>query len=304
MPLQINFTQFVTFALLHMPHEPHWEPFTKLCSPCDISYQYIIFLDTLTEDLQFLMSALNISSINLKTRDNRGPREGVAASDDLTLDPDLLQYYLQLPPYLMAKVLHTYTLDIKLLGYQIPEESNKNKSEQQQALSGYSGTISDCWTARKDLVAGEFVAVCDETTAEESHVVGLHALSDEDDVSHQHWPELVPHNHRKSPPVPDAAPHAMDHAPIITKRRMEPDSDTNSEPVSPTAKSKSLKSRCASLTSRFEAIESRLDSIETQFNSLVSSFDNLTTRFAINDTTLLSLVEAHQVVITFSHHTH
>ncbi|KAK3888576.1 hypothetical protein Pcinc_007302 [Petrolisthes cinctipes] len=62
------------------------------------------------------------------------------------------------------------------------------------------------------------------------------ALSDEDDVSHQHWPELVPHNHRKRPPVPDAAPRAMDHAPIITKRRMEPDSDTNSDPVSPAAK--------------------------------------------------------------------
>ncbi|KAK3888058.1 hypothetical protein Pcinc_007848 [Petrolisthes cinctipes] len=62
------------------------------------------------------------------------------------------------------------------------------------------------------------------------------ALSDEDDVSHQHWPELVPHNHRKGPPVPDAAPRDMDHAPIITKRRMEPDSDTNSDPVSPAAK--------------------------------------------------------------------
>ncbi|KAK3880184.1 hypothetical protein Pcinc_015315 [Petrolisthes cinctipes] len=62
------------------------------------------------------------------------------------------------------------------------------------------------------------------------------ALSDEDDVSHQHWPELVPHNHRKGPPVPDAAPRAMDHAPINTKRRMEPDSDTNSDPVSPAAK--------------------------------------------------------------------
>ncbi|KAK3885741.1 hypothetical protein Pcinc_010079 [Petrolisthes cinctipes] len=114
-----------------MPHEPHWEPFTKLCSPCDISYQYIIFLDTLTEDLQFLVTALNISTINVKTRDNRGsnkstyrPREGVDPSDDLTLDPDLLQYYLQLPPHLMAKVLHTYTLDIKLLGYQVPEVLN------------------------------------------------------------------------------------------------------------------------------------------------------------------------------------
>ncbi|KAK3859630.1 hypothetical protein Pcinc_034262, partial [Petrolisthes cinctipes] len=31
-------------------------------------------------------------------------------------------------------------------------------------LSGLSGTISDCWSAREALVDGKFAAVCDETT--------------------------------------------------------------------------------------------------------------------------------------------
>lgn len=55
-------------------------------------------------------------------------------------------------------------------------------------------------------------------------------------MSHQHRPQLVPHNYHKRPPVPDVAPRAMDHTLIITKRRMEPDSDTNSDPVSPATK--------------------------------------------------------------------
>ncbi|KAK3885999.1 hypothetical protein Pcinc_009826 [Petrolisthes cinctipes] len=49
------------------------------------------------------------------------PREGVGPSDDLlTLDPNLLQYYLQLPPHLKAQVIHYYALDLKLLGFQVP----------------------------------------------------------------------------------------------------------------------------------------------------------------------------------------
>ncbi|XP_068247601.1 uncharacterized protein [Palaemon carinicauda] len=59
-----------------------------------------------------------------------------------------------------------------------------------------------------------------------------------------------------------------------------------------------LKSRCDSLTSRFEAIESRLEIMDTRIDSLITSFDNLTSKFATNDNTLQSLVEAQQVVIT------
>ncbi|KAK3890815.1 hypothetical protein Pcinc_005260 [Petrolisthes cinctipes] len=106
----------------------HWKPLTNMCSPCDISYEYILFLETFNEDLQFLVDTLNITKINLETRRNYKsngtvprPREGVGPSDDLlTLDPNLLQYYLQLPPHLMAQVIHYYTLDLKLLGFQVP----------------------------------------------------------------------------------------------------------------------------------------------------------------------------------------
>ncbi|KAK3885732.1 hypothetical protein Pcinc_010070 [Petrolisthes cinctipes] len=127
-PLQINFTEFTTFAMKTRKQDPHWKPLTNMCSSCDISYEYILFLETFNEDLQFLVDTLNITKINLETRKNYKnngtvprPREGVGPSDDLlTLDPNLLQYYLQLPPHLMAQVIHYYALDLKLLGFQFP----------------------------------------------------------------------------------------------------------------------------------------------------------------------------------------
>lgn len=40
--------------------------------------------------------------------------------DPLSLDNDSLQYYLQLSPQLLAKVIMFYTTDFKLFGYQVP----------------------------------------------------------------------------------------------------------------------------------------------------------------------------------------
>ncbi|KAK3879599.1 hypothetical protein Pcinc_015842 [Petrolisthes cinctipes] len=62
------------------------------------------------------------------------------------------------------------------------------------------------------------------------------ALSEDDDLSQEHWPKLNPPGHRKLAPTA-AVPQPMDHATISTKRRMEPDSDSSSESPSPVAKS-------------------------------------------------------------------
>ncbi|KAK3881789.1 hypothetical protein Pcinc_013785 [Petrolisthes cinctipes] len=62
------------------------------------------------------------------------------------------------------------------------------------------------------------------------------ALSEDDDLSQEHWPKLNPPRHRKLAPTA-AVPQPMDHATISTKRRMEPDSDSSSESPSPVAKS-------------------------------------------------------------------
>ncbi|KAK3880043.1 hypothetical protein Pcinc_015430 [Petrolisthes cinctipes] len=62
------------------------------------------------------------------------------------------------------------------------------------------------------------------------------ALSEDDDLSQEHWPKLNPSGRRKLAPTA-AVPQPMDQATISTKHRMEPDSDSSSESPSPVAKS-------------------------------------------------------------------
>ncbi|ROT79248.1 hypothetical protein C7M84_002030 [Penaeus vannamei] len=60
----------------------------------------------------------------------------------------------------------------------------------------------------------------------------------------------------------------------------------------------SLNSQCASLAARLNTTEARFDAIESRFGILAASLADLSTKLATNDTTLKSLIEAQQVIIT------
>ncbi|ROT73351.1 hypothetical protein C7M84_008216 [Penaeus vannamei] len=60
----------------------------------------------------------------------------------------------------------------------------------------------------------------------------------------------------------------------------------------------SLNSQCASLAARLNTIEARFDAIESRFDILAASLADLSTKLATKDTTLKSLIEAQQVIIT------
>lgn len=47
----------------------------------------------------------------------------------------------------------------------MPGLQDSKRKEHKMVLNGISGTFSDCWAARKDLVVGEYAGVCDETTS-------------------------------------------------------------------------------------------------------------------------------------------
>ena len=42
----------------------HWENFWSLCYPCDISYDYILKLDTIEKDSNYLFEQLGIEGIH------------------------------------------------------------------------------------------------------------------------------------------------------------------------------------------------------------------------------------------------
>ncbi|KAK4306786.1 hypothetical protein Pmani_021409 [Petrolisthes manimaculis] len=127
-PIQFTFAEFLQFALYTRPTNTHWRSMAEICSPCSLSYHYILKLETFSEDLAFLAVKLNITRvINIHQRNNQkgekttdDTRTTRSTTDHLTLDPAYVKYYLQLPPRLLANVIKKYRLDLELFGYKIP----------------------------------------------------------------------------------------------------------------------------------------------------------------------------------------
>ncbi|KAK3874313.1 hypothetical protein Pcinc_020741 [Petrolisthes cinctipes] len=126
-PIQFTFAEFLQFALYTRPNDRHWRSVGQVCSPCGLSYQYILMLETFNQDLAYLAMTLNITrAISIHKHKNK---KGEGTTDDtritgptdhLSLDPAYLKYYLQLPPRLLANVIKKYKLDLDLFGYKIP----------------------------------------------------------------------------------------------------------------------------------------------------------------------------------------
>lgn len=89
----------------------HWTPYTELCAPCLIDYQYILHLEAIkTESEVLLRDAGYPKNIKLATKHKT---KGLTN----TLHLDDLQYYKNLPRSLMEKILEVYEDDFELFGY-------------------------------------------------------------------------------------------------------------------------------------------------------------------------------------------
>ncbi|KAK4325582.1 hypothetical protein Pmani_003844 [Petrolisthes manimaculis] len=71
-PIQFTFAEFLQFALYIRPTDRHWRSMAEICSPCSLSYQYILKLETFSEDLAYLAMKLNITRvISIHKRNNK-----------------------------------------------------------------------------------------------------------------------------------------------------------------------------------------------------------------------------------------
>lgn len=129
-----------TIPLHHAPGDFHWRPllscqhFQLLSSQhnhqdqLQVSFKLNTFLIWKTKryrPIQFRVIS-KVTSLYTKTyccrqRDGgEGNKVNLTDEDPLSLDNASLQYYLQLSPQLLAKVITFYTTDFKLFGYQVP----------------------------------------------------------------------------------------------------------------------------------------------------------------------------------------
>ncbi|XP_042866725.1 carbohydrate sulfotransferase 8-like [Penaeus japonicus] len=128
-----TFVQFLNYVISEAESNainPHWRPYLWTCKPCGISYDYIVKLETFSDDLLYLATAAGISEIKTDLRENQSP----ALEEKVT---DYEEYFKHLPPQVLKDVYRIYKYDFLFFGYDVPEamlEASKEEEEEEEDL--------------------------------------------------------------------------------------------------------------------------------------------------------------------------
>lgn len=106
-----EFLQFVVWSSDKGVIDQHWTPYTDLCFPCQRDYQYILHLETAAEESSVLLRDIGYPDEYRLTAEHRtkGLTEDLNVSDS--------QYFKDVPPSLLEKIIKIYEKDFELFGY-------------------------------------------------------------------------------------------------------------------------------------------------------------------------------------------
>ncbi|XP_022102794.1 carbohydrate sulfotransferase 11-like isoform X1 [Acanthaster planci] len=93
----------------------HWMQMSKICSPCDVSYDFIGKLETFSDDADYIMNVLNLTDVivNFPGRENSHPTN---SSIDVAKS-----YFEQVSKRKRRALWNIYKLDFQMLGYEKPD---------------------------------------------------------------------------------------------------------------------------------------------------------------------------------------
>ncbi|XP_063588268.1 carbohydrate sulfotransferase 14-like [Penaeus indicus] len=124
-PNKATFLQFLDFVISEAKSSsinPHWRPYLWTCQPCGIPYDYIVKLETFSDDLLYLAAAEGIREINTDLRENQSP----ALEEKVT---DFEEYFQDLPRQVLKDIYQIYKYDFLFFGYDVPEAMLKASQE-------------------------------------------------------------------------------------------------------------------------------------------------------------------------------
>ncbi|XP_018012037.1 carbohydrate sulfotransferase 8 [Hyalella azteca] len=121
LPTMLDFKDFVQFLIdkIKVPvvadrssfnsYDVHWRPYFLNCGVCDLSYKYIIKMETWNEDLRYLL-----------------PKFNIAAGDDvhgnaLNSTNASYRYFKTLPRPLILQLYEIYKIDFEMFDYSLDE---------------------------------------------------------------------------------------------------------------------------------------------------------------------------------------
>ncbi|KAK7026752.1 hypothetical protein SK128_003068 [Halocaridina rubra] len=89
----------------------HWRPQYSLCKPCALPYEYVLKMESLNEDLQFLVQKLNMTEVDTKIHKNASEKKKDSNYED---------YFKDIPNTIIKEIYRLYLHDFLYFGYDIP----------------------------------------------------------------------------------------------------------------------------------------------------------------------------------------
>ena len=110
----ITFAEFAAYVVdakrQNDVNEAHWVEMHKMCSPCQIQYDYIGTLETVAADAKFILTSIGLGDIvSYPNARSTGHFTGSAKR--------VGNYITSLPFYLIKQLQKVYALDFELFGY-------------------------------------------------------------------------------------------------------------------------------------------------------------------------------------------
>nr|XP_039260304.1 carbohydrate sulfotransferase 9-like isoform X1 [Styela clava] len=103
----LSFKEFATHVSSTDDNNEHWQLFYRLCSPCAVKYDFIAKLETISDDMPFIMNTIGMS--NMTFPQNYPPQKRT--------DDEKLETYFKEIPDLRGLLVKKYKYDSELFGY-------------------------------------------------------------------------------------------------------------------------------------------------------------------------------------------
>lgn len=109
----ITFPEFVRFIVQENPYyrDTHWKPMFQLCDPCNIQYNIIGKIESITRDADFVLKTIGAP------KDLKYPTMKHHSNDSRTNEEITKQYLETLPPKLYRQLLELYSPDFSMFEY-------------------------------------------------------------------------------------------------------------------------------------------------------------------------------------------
>ncbi|XP_071537258.1 carbohydrate sulfotransferase 11-like [Panulirus ornatus] len=118
--VSITFPEFLTHVLTthinyqrkRVPVNPHWNRYSDICSPCSLHYDYIVKIETYSEDLSYIVKKFGIKRVNAEYKRH-------ATTNNQSVDYS--DYYKNVKPSLLREIYKFYKIDFDMFAYDIPD---------------------------------------------------------------------------------------------------------------------------------------------------------------------------------------